>query len=94
MIEKEKPNIANKRKALIFRSNHRGTKEMDLIMGSYANANVPDFSEQELEDYEALLSHNDPDLYNWLTETENPPEDVANLSVFKKLRAHKFTENL
>tara|TARA_B100001093_G_C26458702_1_gene855475 strand:+ start:258 stop:533 length:276 start_codon:yes stop_codon:yes gene_type:complete len=90
MLDKEKPNIENKRKQLIFRSNHRGTKEMDLIMGSYANANVPHFSEAELDDYESLLRHNDPDLYNWLTAKEDPPEEVANLSVFQKLMAHKF----
>ncbi|MDH5722538.1 MAG: succinate dehydrogenase assembly factor 2 [Alphaproteobacteria bacterium] len=90
MDDKEKQNIENKRKQLIFRSNHRGTKEMDLIMGGYASANVPDFTIDELQDYEFLLTQNDPDLYNWITDKEFPPEDIANLSVYQKLKAHKF----
>ncbi len=80
----------NKRKRLIFRSAHRGTKEMDIIMGTFAVQNVPDFTEKELTEYDKLLSHNDPDLYNWLTEKEPPPEEVARLSVFRKLLAHRL----
>jgi len=90
MDDKEKHNIENKRKQLIFRSNHRGTKEMDLIMGSYANANVPEFTDQEVRDYESLLTQNDPDLYNWITDKEPAPEEVESLSVYQKLKAHKF----
>lgn len=75
----------NKRKRLIFRSGHRGTKEMDIILGTFATKNVPYFSEDELTDYDDLLCHNDPDLYNWITEKESPPDDVARMSVFKKL---------
>lgn len=83
-------NVENRRKRLIFRSNHRGTKEMDLILGSFALKNVPDFSVQELSDYDTLLCENDPDLYNWITEKENAPEDIAQMTVFQKLQAHKY----
>ncbi len=47
--------LENKRKRLIFRSWHRGMKEMDQIMGSFANEFVPSFSEAELDQYEELL---------------------------------------
>jgi antitoxin CptB len=81
--------IENKRKRLIFRSEHRGTKEMDLIMGSFARKYVPEFSEGELAQYEELLLNNDPDLYNWLTLKEEPPANVRS-DVFDKLMAHKL----
>ena len=82
-------NIENKRRRLIFRSAHRGIKEMDLIMGSFARANVPNFTEADLAEYDTLLCNNDPDLYNWVTRKESAPDDVAGLSVFQKLLDHK-----
>ena len=85
MSQIKKQNIENKRKKLIFRSGHRGTKEMDLIMESFALAHVPQFSEAELADYEALLNESDPDLYNWITLKENAPPQIAELGVFQKL---------
>jgi len=82
--------LEDKKKRLIFRSDHRGTKEMDLIMGSFALRYVPDFNETELAAYEEILTHNDPDLYNWLSRKEKPPEDLAACSVFQKLMNHKL----
>ena len=79
--------IENKRRRLIFRSDHRGTKEMDIIMGRFAKAHVPEFNEDELADFDALLCNNDPDLYNWITRKEDAPEPIASMSVFQKLLA-------
>lgn len=82
--------IENMRKRLIFRSGHRGTKEMDLLLGSFAKKYVPEFSEAELYEYQELLEHNDPDLYNWITGQETPPEEVAGFSMFPKILGHRF----
>lgn len=90
VVGKADENIENKRRRLIFRSAHRGIKEMDLIMGGFANAHVPDFTESELAEYDALLCNNDPDLYNWITEKEPAPDDVAAMGVFKKLLAFEL----
>ncbi len=78
------------RKRLIFRSNHRGTKEMDLIMGSFADQNVEAFDEGQLQEYEDILTQNDPNLYNWLTDKEKPPENISGLGIFKLLQQHKY----
>ncbi len=75
----------NKRRRLIFRSDHRGTKEMDLIMGQFAKAHVPTFSEEELVQYDTLLCNNDPDLYNWISGIEDAPAEVAAMGVFQQL---------
>ncbi|MGB0720408.1 MAG: succinate dehydrogenase assembly factor 2 [Bdellovibrionales bacterium] len=82
-------NIENQRKRLIFRSDHRGTKEMDLLLGSFARAYVPKMSDAELAVYEELLKENDPNLYNWIIGKEAPPANVQS-DVFAKLKAHKF----
>ncbi len=85
-------NIENKRKRLIFRSWHRGMREMDLIMGSFANLHVPKLSESELETYEELLHNNDPDIYDWILGRAEPPANVKT-SVLEKLLAHHYASN-
>jgi antitoxin CptB len=65
-----------RRKRLIYRSWHRGTREMDLILGRFADKHVCGFSTEELEQYEAILTCSDPDLYDWVAGRESPPVDV------------------
>lgn len=86
---KEGELIENKRRRLIFRADHRGTKEMDILLGTFAKQNVPSFTEEELNEFDTLLSHNDPDLYNWITGKETPPQEVAEMDAFQKLLTHK-----
>jgi antitoxin CptB len=77
-----------RRKRLIYRAWHRGTREMDLILGSFANKYVPGFAEGELSQFEAFLNLSDPDLYNWISGQEEPPANIVN-NVFEKIRAHR-----
>ena len=70
--------IETERKRLIFRSWHRGTREMDLLLGSFADAHVPDFGEAELAQYEEILSHSDPDLYDWISGRVAVPANYIN----------------
>lgn len=55
-----------RRKRLIFRSWHRGTKEMDLLMGSFAEKHLPRLGEADVDAYERLLLEQDPDVYDWI----------------------------
>lgn len=66
--------LRNRRERLRFRSWHRGTREMDLILGSFADRHVGTFSAEDLDLYENLLGENDPDLYNWYAGRELIPE--------------------
>ena len=82
--------LERRRKKLIFRSWHRGTREMDIIMGRFADANVPAMSEVELDDYEQLLRESDPDIYNWVSgRTDTPPG--ANTALMQRIKNFKFT---
>ncbi|MAS88021.1 MAG: succinate dehydrogenase assembly factor 2 [Micavibrio sp.] len=85
-----KENLEDKRKRLIFRSWHRGTKEMDLVMGTFADKHMPIMEEPNLSLYDDLLSESDPDLYNWVTGREDVPANKLN-PVLEMLLAHKFT---
>lgn len=85
-------NIENRRKRLIFRSWHRGTREMDLIMGTFADAQVPGMAADELDLYEEILHTPDPDVYDWLTGRTPVPANLMN-PVLQKLLDHDFTRS-
>jgi antitoxin CptB len=56
-----------RRKRLLFRCWHRGTREMDLILGRFADAEIGSLSDSELDELERLIEVPDPDLYAALT---------------------------
>lgn len=66
-------------KRLAMRSWRRGTKEMDLILGPYADARLSAMGEAELSLYDALLQENDQDLYPWITGATPAPDRFAAL---------------
>jgi antitoxin CptB len=55
--------LDERRKRLLFRCWHRGTREMDLILGRFADATIAELSEAELAQLERLIEVPDPDLY-------------------------------
>ncbi len=56
-----------------MRSWRRGTKEMDLILGPFADRHLADMAQVELQEYDALLDENDQDLYQWLSGQQDAP---------------------
>jgi antitoxin CptB len=59
--------LDDRRKRLLFRCWHRGTREMDLILGRFADAEIAELSDEDLAHFERLLELPDPDLYAALT---------------------------
>ena len=55
--------LDDRRKRLLFRCWHRGTREMDLILGRFADAEIAALTDAELSDLENLIEVPDPDLY-------------------------------
>lgn len=53
-------------KRLRFRSTHRGCKEMDLVLGAFAEAHLPGLSGDRLIAYSRLLDESDADIWDWL----------------------------
>lgn len=78
------------RKRLLFRSWHRGTRELDLLLGRFAERNLPTFSRRQVELYEALLEYGDNDLYDWIAGRSKPPTALEH-DVMKLLINFKFT---
>jgi antitoxin CptB len=59
--------LDDRRKRLLFRCWHRGTREMDLILGRFADAEIASLEDAELAQLEHLIDVPDPDLYAALT---------------------------
>lgn len=70
------PLTATRRKRLIFRSWHRGIREMDLIMGRFADTHVQGMSVAELDTLEAVLEIPDQVLYDMLVRKADAPEGI------------------
>jgi antitoxin CptB len=67
---------AVRRRKISFRAWHRGTREMDLIMGRFADAELARLDAAGLDSFEALMEQPDPDLYKWVSGEAPVPPDV------------------
>jgi antitoxin CptB len=81
-----------RRKRLLYRSWHRGTREADLLLGGFAEAHLAGFDETQLDRYEALLECPDADLFDWIAGRAVPPPehdtDVTRLLLAFRYRPH------
>jgi antitoxin CptB len=80
----------HRRKRLLFRSWHRGTREADLLLGSFADQHLAEFDAAQLDRYEALLAVPDPDLFDWMSGRVAPPPDQDH-DVTRLLLAFRYT---
>lgn len=66
-----------RRRRLLFRAHHRGTKEADLMVGGFVARNIAAFTEAELDALEAVLEFQDVDLADWLSGRRPVPAECA-----------------
>lgn len=82
--------IEEHRKRLRFRSWHRGTKEIDLLLGNFADAWLDRLTVEQLRRYGALLEASDADLFEWIVGGASAPQahdhDVLHLLRTVQLR--------
>ncbi len=64
-----------RRKKILFRCWHRGMKEMDLLLGGFANAEIDSLNDEELLELEHILTANDQDLCSWMTGRKPVPAE-------------------
>jgi antitoxin CptB len=84
--------LDDRRKRLLFRCWHRGTREMDLILGRFADAQIGNLSDGELSEFERLLEVPDPDLYAAVTgDRPLAPEDDG--ALFARIKAFRAVEH-
>jgi len=73
MTERSSEGLDARRKRLLFRAWRRGVREMDLIVGRFADAHIETFDDTDLDDFERLIEVPNAELYAWVTgETRAP----------------------
>jgi antitoxin CptB len=84
--------LDDRRKRLLFRCWHRGTREMDLILGRFADAEIVAMGDDELEELERLIELPDPDLYAALIgDTPLDPEYAT--ALFERIKAFRAVDH-
>ncbi|HYD87438.1 MAG TPA: succinate dehydrogenase assembly factor 2 [Vitreimonas sp.] len=82
----------DRRKKLKFRAWRRGFREIDLILGGFADRRLADLAEAEVDDFERLLDAPDQDVFAWITGQAPAPAqyDTPTLAL---IRAFRFELN-
>jgi antitoxin CptB len=77
-----------RRRKLLFRSWHRGLRELDLVLGVFADAAVDDLTEAEIDQYERLLDIPDTELLAWIMGERTIPAEHQN-PLFERILAFR-----
>jgi antitoxin CptB len=84
--------LAFRKKRLLFRSTHRGMKELDVMLGGFAQAHLADLDAADTQRFEVLLDEQENDLFDWLTgKVAIPPAfDHALMGRIRSFKRDKF----
>jgi len=83
-------NKENLKKQIIYRSTHRGSKEMDLLLGNFVKQNIDDLNDVELKHLEELLLIEDEILYEWYFNKKESSK-IQNNKISEKLKNFKLS---
>ena len=80
-----------RRRRVLFRAWHRGIREMDLVLGQFADENIDRLTDDELDTLEALMAIDDRDLLQWVT-GELPVPLEYDTDVFRRVCAYRQSD--
>ena len=83
--------LSLRRRRLRYRAWHRGTRELDLLIGPFVDAVTPAMDEVELGRLERLLDEPETNLQAWLLRLGAPPPDVADRDLIERIVTFKLT---
>jgi antitoxin CptB len=74
-----------RRRRLLFRAWHRGIREMDLVLGRFADAQLAELNDTELGEFEAWLDIPDQQIFAWISGQQQTPAELET-PLFRRLR--------
>ncbi len=86
MPELSSKDLDERRRRLLFRCRHRGIREMDFVLGRFADAELPGLKDNELAEVQAWLDVPDQKIYAWVNGPEAAPAHI-DTDLFRRLRA-------
>ncbi len=81
-----------RRRRLLFRSWHRGIREMDLVLGRFADAHIAKLSDGELDEYERWLEVPDQKIYSWVNGAAAAPPEF-DTALFRRMREFHLSQD-
>lgn len=83
--------LDHRRRRILFRAWHRGIREMDLILGQFADENIDQLDDMQLDTLERLMDISDRDLLQWVTR-EVPVPANYDTEIFRRVCAYRRSE--
>ena len=77
-----------RRRKALYRAWHRGMREVDLILGTFADGEIDRLTDAELDTFEALMNEPDADILKWVTGEARVP-DRHDTRVFSRILAYR-----
>jgi antitoxin CptB len=91
MTERSSAGLDERRRRLLFRAWRRGVREMDLIVGRFADVYIDQFDEPTLDDFERLIEVPNADLYAWIVGYETVPTNHDTIVLRQLIAFHNRT---
>ncbi len=85
MSENKNIDLIHRIKRMRYRCWHRGTQEMDLILGNFADVHLPQYNIEQLDKFEKLMGEQDTDLLSWIL-GQNPIPDNIDAELIAELK--------
>lgn len=73
---------------VLYRSRQRGFLELDLLIGMWAEREVPTMATDLVQEFEVVLDQENPDMFKWITQQEQAPPELQANRAFQALQAH------
>jgi antitoxin CptB len=86
MTERSSAGLDVRRRKLLFRAWRRGVREMDLIVGRFADAHIGTLGERDLDDFERLIEVPNAELYGWVSGAADIPAE-SDTAVLRQLKS-------
>ena len=84
-------NLDPRRRKILFRCWHRGIREMDIIMGEFADRHIDTLDDDQLDTLERILAVDDRDLIRWVTSEIEPPKEF-DTPLFRAICAYERSQ--
>lgn len=85
-LSRTSDDLSPRRRKILYHAWHRGTRELDLLLGRFADDAIGTLTDAELDEFEALLEVDDRELFSWILGKAPVPE-AAPKAVFSKVLA-------
>jgi len=92
MTERSSEGLDVRRRKLLFRAWRRGVREIDLIVGRFADAHIGTLDESALDDFAALIEVPNAALYAWVTGAETIPQNYDTAVLRELIGFHRRDE--